>query len=168
MPALVKPSHLYETSFMEAVEEYRHDTTDEPIRMRLICDTLDDYLHEHVENAVYPEDPMWVPSAHWWYVDGDRYIGTVSLRYSLNAKLRKIGGHIGYIVRPSERGRGHGTEMLSLAVARMQSWGYDALFLTCSPDNTASRRIIEKNGGVLSEIRPTEWGEKCYYWIHNT
>jgi predicted acetyltransferase len=37
-------------------------------------------------------------------------------RHSLNAFLARVGGHIGYVVAPEFRRRGHATMMLRLAL----------------------------------------------------
>ena len=42
--------------------------------------------------------------------------------------------------------------MLALALRKSDALGLRELLLTCSPDNLASRRVIEKNGGVLERI----------------
>jgi len=47
-------------------------------------------------------------------------VGRVSVRHELNDFLARVGGHIGYAVRPAFRRRGYATAMLrrSLSVAR--------------------------------------------------
>ncbi|GGG12892.1 GNAT family N-acetyltransferase [Paenibacillus aceti] len=44
---------------------------------------------------------------YWMYVDGHP-VAYGKLRHRLNDKLMRYGGHIGYMVRPSERGKGYG------------------------------------------------------------
>src|SRR5260370_10713166 len=59
---------------------------------------------------------MWdVPVTELWYIDGERYIGTVMIRHELTPELRREGGHIGYHVVPGERRRGPATAMLAAA-----------------------------------------------------
>ena len=50
-----------------------------------------------------------VPATYWWIVDGDRYLGAITLRHELTDFLLRAGGHIGYGIRPSARGRGLAT-----------------------------------------------------------
>ncbi len=46
-----------------------------------------------------------------------RLIGMIDIRHRLNNYLLNFGGHIGYSIRKSERGRGgYATEMLALAL----------------------------------------------------
>jgi hypothetical protein len=51
--------------------------------------------------------PGRVPETVYWGVVDGEYIGRVSLRHVLNPHLEQWGGHIGYQVRPSRRGRGY-------------------------------------------------------------
>ncbi len=53
-----------------------------------------------------------VPHTTWWWVDGEDYLGRISVRHRLTEFLRDVGGHVGYYVRPSRRRRGHATAML--------------------------------------------------------
>ncbi|HEX9624706.1 MAG TPA: GNAT family N-acetyltransferase [Streptosporangiaceae bacterium] len=93
---------------------------------------------------------MWgVPVTELWYVEADRYIGTVMLRHELTSKLRHDGGNIGYHVVPGERRRGHATAMLASARGWCKDLGLTRILLTCNDDNLGSRRVIEANDGVL-------------------
>jgi predicted acetyltransferase len=44
-----------------------------------------------------------VPFSLRWLVEGEEFIGEVSLRHQLNPWLLQEGGHIGYGIRPSRR-----------------------------------------------------------------
>lgn len=53
-----------------------------------------------------------------------RPLACLDLRHSLDTDwLRRYSGHIGYGVRPSERGKGYAKAMLRLAFPRRGSWG---------------------------------------------
>ena len=39
------------------------------------------------------------------------------------------------------------------------------LLVVCDAANAASARTIERNGGVLTEVRPTPHGDVRRYWI---
>jgi len=108
-----------------------------------------------------------VPGTHFWLVVGDMFIGTVNCRYALSPYLRRRGGHVGYAVRPGLRGRGFATRGLDLALAHMRGRGFERVLLTCRPDNTPSRRAIERAGGVLEdEAQDAASGELVRrYWI---
>jgi predicted acetyltransferase len=73
------------------------------------------------------------------------------MRHRLTPELEQEGGHIGYHVVPSQRGKGHATRMLAQAVALLIAEGVRSVVITCAADNGASRRVIERNGGRLLE-----------------
>jgi len=91
--------------------------------------------------------------------------GIINIRHELNEFLRQYGGHIGYSVHPACWNQGYATEMLALALQQCDALGLRELLLTCSPDNPASRRVIEKNGGVLENIVEFQGNPVCHYRI---
>jgi predicted acetyltransferase len=97
--------------------------------------------------------PGWVPSTFLVAEVGCELVGRTSIRHELNDYLADLGGHIGYAVRPAHRGRGHAREILrqSLVIARAE--GVERILVTCDDDNIASRRTIERLGGVLEDVR---------------
>lgn len=82
--------------------------------------------------------------------DGPGYVvGNIELRHHLNPALEELGGHIGYSVRPCERGNGYASWMLSKVLAFARSLGLERVMLDCDADNTASLKTILKGGGVF-------------------
>jgi predicted acetyltransferase len=107
-----------------------------------------------------------VHATYWWIVDDhDTYLGAISLRHRLNDFLLRAGGHIGYSLRPSARGRGIAAWALAEVLPHARARGLDRVLLTCRDDNLASARTIERNGGVLEDVRETELGPTRRYWI---
>ncbi|MBG0562137.1 GNAT family N-acetyltransferase [Actinoplanes aureus] len=100
-----------------------------------------------------------------WIVDGDRLLGTIALRHTLNDFLLEAGGHIGYGIRPSERGRGLATFALGEIQAEARKLGLDRLMISCDVSNPASARVIERHGGILEDIRETPLGTTKRYWV---
>ncbi|WP_250035149.1 GNAT family N-acetyltransferase [Paractinoplanes maris] len=100
-----------------------------------------------------------------WIVEGDRYLGAVALRHSLNELLLNMGGHIGYGIRPSARRRGLASWALSRTLETARTLGLDRVLVTCRPDNIASARTIEKHGGVYEDTRTTGPDTVKRYWI---
>ena len=48
----------------------------------------------------------WVPHTTFWLVEDEEIVGVSSLRHRMTDQLKRIGGHIGFGVRPSAQGRG--------------------------------------------------------------
>ena len=84
----------------------------------------------------------------WWLIADGEYAGQVSIRPELGTDfLITYGGHIGYSIRPSLRGKGYGTRILALALPLARDLGLKRVLVTCNADNEPSRRIIEHCGG---------------------
>lgn len=104
------------------------------------------------QGAGLPEG--WVPYSTYWLIgESSRILGIITIRHRLNAFLNHIGGHIGYGIRPAERGKGYAVKMLALALPEAKKLGLDRVLVTCDANNTASERTIRHNGGV--EDTPT-------------
>jgi predicted acetyltransferase len=102
--------------------------------------------------------PRWagfVPQTTRWWVEGAQddpeFVGRISVRHRLTGELRRVGGHIGYDVRRSRRREGHGTAMLRAVLPLAHGMGIDPALITCDASNVGSRRVIERNGGLLAE-----------------
>lgn len=172
VPALVAPTARVADSFRTAVSEYRavgelapDDDSELANSLRQVGSlngpaALERYL-EILRERQRTAPPGRVQSTTYWYVHGDEFLGRLSIRHHLNDALRRLGGHIGYDVRPSARRRGHATAMLRTALPIAADLGIDRALLTCDPANTASRRVIEANGGVPEDGT----GPHLRYWL---
>ena len=112
--------------------------------------------------------PGRVPQTVYFLVRDGRYlIGSSRLRHTLTPLLEQEGGHIGYDVRPSQRGKGYATRLLALTMEEARGLGLTGVLVTCDDDNYASARVIEKNGGGLINKVVPEDGDKLIrrYWI---
>jgi predicted acetyltransferase len=71
-------------------------------------------------------------------------------------------GHIGYAVVPWKQHRGYAKSALRLILSEAKAVGLSYVEITTDPDNIASRRVIEANGGILVEhfIKPQQFGCK--------
>ena len=75
-------------------------------------------------------------------------VGFLNLRLRLNDYLLQEGGHIGYSIRPSARGKGLAKEQLRQGLQVAKSKNIKRVLVTCDEDNEASRRTILSAGGV--------------------
>lgn len=84
------------------------------------------------------------------YADGVP-VGYIGIRTEIDESWKRWSGNLYYTVRQSARGKGYGTKMLALALDKCREMGMTEVFANASAGNTASARVIEKNGGVLLE-----------------
>lgn len=100
---------------------------------------------------------------YWLYIDGYP-TGYGKLRHYLNEKLLEHGGHIGYVIRPSCRNKGFGKLILRELLRTASEMNIDRVLLTCDEVNMPSRKIIEANNGILTELSEGV----CKYWVKTT
>ena len=110
--------------------------------------------------------PDWVTGSVYFAIENDKILGTIAVRNYLNEELLNTGGHIGYGIRPSERLKGYGTKMLSLALEKCRELDIAKVLVTCDKVNTASAKTAMKNGGVLeNEFIEDDGNIVQRYWI---
>ena len=102
-----------------------------------------------------------IPGYRHWLWDGE-FCGVIGFRWlSGTTDLPPhCLGHIGYSVVPWKRRRGHATRALAALLPLVHAERLPWVELTTDPDNMASRRVIETNGGVLVEhfTKPAAYG----------
>ena len=99
-------------------------------------------------------------------VSDNRVVGIIDLRHHIDHPILRLwGGHIGYTVRPSERGKGYAKEMLRLNLENCRARGLEKVMITCSPGNPASEKTIVANGGVFEKDIDVEGETVRRYWI---
>jgi predicted acetyltransferase len=91
-----------------------------------------------------------LPSLRRW-ICADGFCGSIGLRWQngTNALPPTCLGHIGYAVVPWRRREGLATFALGAILPEARAVGLTAVDLTADPENIASIRVIEKNGGQL-------------------
>ncbi|WP_057488814.1 GNAT family N-acetyltransferase [Streptococcus oralis] len=96
----------------------------------------------------------WVPDIQLvaFSIDGQA-VGFLNIRLRLNDYLLEEGGHIGYSIRPSERGKGYAKEALRQGLQVAKEKNIKKALVTCSVENPASRAVIVSNGGVFEDVR---------------
>lgn len=96
----------------------------------------------------------------------NRIVGVIDLRHHLgNPVLREWGGHFGYIVRPSERGKGYAKEMVHQNLLKCKELGLHKVMITCDRNNIASERTILANGGVFEKEVLVDGEYTKRFWV---
>jgi len=178
---LIAPSLALEAEFMALVEEFRLAgerrfegepglrDNDFPAYVRWLQDGERGQAHDDWFRGDL------VPWSSYWLVEQGSEIplGVSSLRHRLSPFLLRQGGHIGYAIRPSARGRGLGSAILRLTLEKAREMQLGRVLLVCSAANPASARVIEKCGGqlenqIIIEVGADESARQVLlsrYWI---
>ncbi|WP_311213935.1 MULTISPECIES: GNAT family N-acetyltransferase [unclassified Arthrobacter] len=164
---LTKPSASFHASWLESYDEWgtlNQDGSAAFVAARYDLDLRDssdfaqwvDVLHQMAKDDFQPPEGL-ANQSTIWVVREDAYLGAASLRHSLaNDYLTEVGGHIGYGIRPSARGRGLAKLALKGALEEARALGMERVLVTCKQPNAASARTIEACGGVLESVRLPE------------
>ncbi|MBV7263488.1 GNAT family N-acetyltransferase [Photobacterium sp. WH24] len=109
----------------------------------------------HAEGLGLPEG--WLPSTTFFCISHGEIAGAIRVRTGSNAYVENVIGHVGYETRPTARRQGVASFMLNWVCRHCCS---QPLIITCSAQNTASRGVIERNGGrYLGSYTDAESGE---------
>jgi predicted acetyltransferase len=155
---LIEPDIRYRESYLEALNEGLDSNSDRTSEkeIQLIKADFDGWVKwcNDINRPVILPDGQKVPRVpgkDFWLVDGNKFLGRLSLRLKLNEHLLARGGNIGYSVRKSERRKGYGALMLKLVLPEARKAGLDKALITCNDENIGSQKIIEGAGGVLQD-----------------
>ncbi|UTR15870.1 GNAT family N-acetyltransferase [Salipaludibacillus sp. LMS25] len=99
------------------------------------------------------KEKNWVPAYHFNIsLSGlSKPIGTIDIRIGYNENLY-YGGHIGYSVNEEYRGNRYAAKAVLLLKRVAHAHEMEKLFITCNPDNIASRKTCEHIGANLLEV----------------
>jgi predicted acetyltransferase len=167
---LIEPSHEYYESFKKMSDDYKQEGSvryqfENPLSHELFIK----YIHtveagKYIDATVGDLMPQWM---YWMIDDRKEILGVSRFRPILNQKLMKEGGNIGYDVPPSKRKKGYATQLLALTLDIARSAGLERVLVTCDKDNSASKRVIEKNDGIFESetISDVTGKEVLRFWI---
>jgi tagatose 1,6-diphosphate aldolase len=191
---LVAPEHRWVDALLTACSHPQ--SADDPGASATTRERVSDFLrvaprgHQPADNGF-----SHVPSYHFWMklspvcaadVRGGplprwgaamppvQIAGGLSLRIGNNRDLEMYTGHIGYNVYPPARGHHYAERSCRMLFPLARAHGIRILWITCNPDNWASRRTCERLGCHLADIVPVPSDhplylrgdrEKCRYWI---
>ncbi len=132
-------------------------------------DRYDEWLN-YVYDSIYVRNVERVPDLTYFLVreSDHRIIGMCNIRLTLNNRLARCGGHIGYGIRPSERGNGYNNINLYRALEICDWHGLESVVLDCAVDNPASERtMIALGGNLISEYIDPYDNELCHRYEIN-
>jgi predicted acetyltransferase len=123
------------------------------------------------------------PTYHFWMLTTDPaqastpIVGGIALRIGNTYDIVMYYGHLGYHVYPPSRGHHYAARACRLLMPLAYEHGIDPIWITCNPENRASRRTCDGTGAQLVETVPVPSThvlyrrgdfEKCRYRLDTT
>ena len=114
-----------------------------------------------------------VPQYHFWMRVRDgcwdrpgspliRAVGGIGLRVGWTPTIELYYGHVGYHVFPAARGRRYAERACRLLLPLARKHGFKYMWITCNPENIASRITCERLGAKLIETIEVPEDEPLY------
>ena len=168
---LVKPTISMKEEFLdylkECVDEHGSEKNVTPYAVCLFGKSYEEWLDMTYRFETEPDSGLVPASTYLLVDDSGRVLGAINIRHELNEYLKKVGGHIGYGIRPSERQKGYATKMLEMALPIAKELGIERALITCDKDNVASAKTIINNSGVLENEIEVDGKITQRYWIYS-
>ena len=172
---LVKPDLTYYEKYNEMMNEWCDSKTqiapwflDRPFNT---IEEFAEFIQMLDETELGNQDKRYCSTTSYFVIDeNDRLVGAASLRHYLTVEGLNTWGHIGYGVRPSERRKGYGTEILKLTLEEAKKKKIYKVLMGAHKSNVGSCKVIENCNGIFeNEVNdPNDDKEKINrYWINN-
>jgi RimJ/RimL family protein N-acetyltransferase len=156
-PRLVAPAVDFHASFLDALAEYHAEGRHLELPADLLADPCEfaRYVAALRADVDHPGEPVryvaalggasepkpwpdgYVPQSTYWWAAGGEYLGRLALRHRLTP------------------------HMLAAALPIAAALGIEFAHLDCDDEDVASRRVIERNGGMLER----EEGGSLYFLV---
>ncbi len=122
---------------------------------------IDEPLELKVVRIDEPKNALDNKVIYYHMVVGNRIVGICDLRFGMNEELY-YAGNIGYTVFSRYRGHNYAYKATLLLLKIAKEEGMDSIIITCSPDNIASRKTIEKLNAKLLAVEDVP----SYHWLY--
>ncbi len=121
---------------------------------------------ELILHDTYPGDSArgWVPSYRFKMIHTQKQVemGRIDLRVGDSEHIVRYAGHIGYRVNSEYRGSHYAARACKLLLPFARLHELNPLWITCNPENLASRRTCEILGAQFVEIVDIPQGSEMY------
>lgn len=97
------------------------------------------------------------------YAD-DRLVGFLN-----DVEIENSSIELGYVIHPRFQGKGHATEALGLGIKELFRLGFREVITGAFPENSASIRVMEKNGMTrIEKTEPIDYRGKTHICVYYT
>ncbi len=172
---LEKPSIEHKQSYLKALKEFHEEGRYTFLEIEDVSENFAEFIEKVNNGKRHLHKPYsdWiepVPETVLWLIKDHEFIGTLNIRHRLNWHLEKWGGHIGFIVRPSMRGKGYGKKLLQKAIPYIAHMGIERALLTIDPDDKGANKIVQFVGGKMQDTLPAtdKFPSRNRYWLDCT
>lgn len=119
--------------------------------LQRFLDNYEGWLKKLEEDYTRTPNEQKVPARTYFLIrkSDHKIVGMINIRLALNENLKKFGGHIGYSIRPTERGKGYNKINLYLGLKVCKEYGVKVVLLDADKENKASWKTMEALGGVM-------------------
>jgi len=164
IPAREAPAH--QAQILEMMEEWLA-TGEKIVPYAIRRQDVHDFAAWCASLELQNPPPDMVPDSTFLCLEEEsgQMVGAVNIRHWLNDSLLLNGGHIGDGVRPSRRREGIGTRMVALALEECRRMDIQRVLMVCDRENVASRKTIQRNGGVLENEVLVDGVLEQRFWI---
>lgn len=169
---LVKPSLEYKRQAIEYIQEQNeyNSSINGVGGLDRYLENYEGWLKKLEEDRNRPTTEERVPAETFFLVreNDNKILGMINIRLALNEKLRKVGGHIGYSIRPTERRKGYNKINLYLGLLECKKHGIKRVMLSCNKENLGSAKTIQSFDAELEREFYDDETYHCQervYWI---
>ena len=131
------------------IEEY--DSNFEGFNILKTLDNYNEFYNRVIANET-PTNREYSPQyTYLAFNENNHLIGVAVLRPELKGELSNYGGNVGYLIRPSQRKKGYGNQILKASLKLLkEEYHINFVVLGCNVNNIASSKVIQNNGGIYS------------------
>lgn len=135
----------------------------------------DDQLQLHLRVTESAEESIWKAPTYRFDIqlkNTAERIGRINLRVGETDLIKRYVGHIGYGIDEPHRGHHYAERACRLLLPFARANGLQTIWITCAPDNGASKRTLERLGaefvGIVDvpadyPLSPGAIRQKCRY-----
>lgn len=147
IPSIARKNEAIE--YINEFYEYKSDINGTGGLQRFL-DNYEGWLEKLEEDYKRDSNEEKVPAITYFLIrsNDNKIIGMINIRLALNERLKKYGGHIGYSIRPKERGKGYNKINLYLGLKICKEYGIKKVLMDADKENPASWKTMEALGGI--------------------
>ena len=122
----------------------------QPFELTPLCDG--DLVLEFLRFAEHPVHG--VPTYYFRMIHAEtgEELGAINLRCSSIGHIERYAGHVGYSVNEPHRGHRYAARSVRLLLVVAKQLNFESVWITCDPENIASKRSLELAGAKLVEV----------------